>query len=998
MSLKSELQYIAKNTNDYTLDVFVKEDDLYYSIYPIHAYIRSQFDLKVSKFLTKNTYHQPAYIKERLLSQINLKVRNHLLQFILVHELAVIEKAGLLDNKNGKSKLHQYIIITSDPEWIDYLFEKYKSLENRLEVYICNIFKHLKNILERIENNLLDIYTFLKIYPEKIRDITMFLGDQHQDGQSVTLIDFQSKKLLYKPRSQFLEFELIAFLNFLNDEGAGINIQIPKIVNYDSYSWTEFVANNEVDSLEDIKKFYVSQGKALALFYFLGSVDLIHENIIANGFIPSYIDLECILSKPFPIDRSSKFYNFFTESVVATGILPVLGVSNDLERDFFQGALHARAKDKVRIKMWENQSTADIDFVSKEVYLSNVEDEKHLPMHLGVRYEINEEYLHELIKGFRECYRFFITNKKLIVNYLESFSLFSKSHFRIIPHPTAVYDKIARNLLVPEAFENTKQQRDIKKILINTFGFNTKAINQRIAISILDQMSTGDVPYFFAKNDSRDLYNYKNEIVVPNFFQKTSTYEARFIKRIQEANFNDLELQEEIITGSIRFYFHLSRGKFLRDDPNQYLQFNSNKRTNNKILDSISLIADYLVTRSREIQGELNWLVKTTNTKDEKYEFAHMTYDIYEGLGGISFFLLYAFRYTKQERYFSLARQILQNGKDIFLKQKNYLLRYLNTPELKAANLSPYYYPSSLVFLMDHFSVFDKNAFDYDFLEHYYDYLERVVPFNENCDVLCGLSGLLELLMTLREKTPGNRLDNIIDKVLIQIQASAVDLDDNKSAWLFLRDSSAESTYFGGYAHGTAGIAVSLARAAKVLGQESLMQLASKALNYDRSLFNSDLELWVDQREKGSIRDSISWCHGSPGIGMSRILLSQYFNDNSFIEELRIAAKNTVSSKTESSCLCHGKSSDIEILKAYNSILKDPVIERKISSDISTLTEKLLSNSFQMIYGDGTKMEMIGLFLGLSGIGYLLLRIHDWKNMPSILCLESSGLNCGVMH
>lgn len=998
MTLRKTLSNYACSTDDSRLNDFISEEDLYYSIYPLHSLIREKFNSKVLKFITPSRFENTVYITESLIAQINLQIRNNFLQYILVHELNVADVAGLLEEHQVSSKLLQFIKLTAEAEWVDYLFSKYKYLDERLQIYLDNVFKNTERLLNRTAQDFQLIADFLNNNGEKIKEVSLFLGDLHQNGQAVAKIRYESKNVLYKPRVQLLEMELNALLEFLNKIGADVNILIPEFINRDEYSWTRFIENEAVSGIDAIGKFYKNQGKAMALFHILGSVDLMHDNVIANGEIPAFIDLECVLSKPLPIDRSSLFLNFFETSVVATGILPILGIGDNLVRDYFSGALHSRATDKVDTRVWENQKSSEIKLVTKAVYRTNSEQEKHLPIFEDKKLEINDQYLLYVKAGFQSVYNFILRYKMAIINFIVEQGLFSKSVFRIIPHPTAVYEKLGKSLLTPEAFERLGNERELRRIMNNTFSFKTKSINRHLSNSIIQQLKNGDIPYFYAKSNSRHLYTCDHQIAVPNYFQQKTNCAQDIIKRIKKASSKNLGIQQEIVSGSINFFLHLKRDHFMITDSMQYLHLDVKKDTKSDLLNGAITVADYLIEKSIDINHEVNWLIKTTNTKDQQYEFSPMTYDLYEGLAGIAFFLLYAFKYTQKPEYMQTAERIFNNGKSIFIKQRRIYKKRLTDIEKKAVPLSPFYYPSSLVFLMEHFIAFDKSYLDNEFLEEYFNYLEEIVLENDNCDILGGLAGLLELLLTIKDIVSEERVHSLIKKVTEQILKNAAELGKDKVAWEYFSGNYEEKKFFGGYAHGTSGIALTLIRASKELQREDLLRKASAAINYDRSLFSEERRFWVDLRDDTHVWDSMSWCHGSSGIGMSRALMSDFIQDPFLREEISIAVENTLKTKTQSACLCHGKGSDLEILKICNTQLKDRRLETLINNGVNELTGRVLSDSFQMVYGDGSKMEMLGLFLGLSGIGYLFLRFYDWENMPSVLSLESSKLNYKAAH
>jgi lantibiotic modifying enzyme len=52
----------------------------------------------------------------------------------------------------------------------------------------------------------------------------------------------------------------------------------------------------------------------------------------------------------------------------------------------------------------------------------------------------------------------------------------------------------------------------------------------------------------------------------------------------------------------------------------------------------------------------------------------------------------------------------------------------------------------------------------------------------------------------------------------------------------------------------------------------------------------------------------------------------------------------------------------------------------------------------KIVCGDHGQTGLYGLYTGYCGIGYQLLRFHDWEKTPSILCLETSMCDNQVLH
>ena len=89
---------------------------------------------------------------------------------------------------------------------------------------------------------------------------------------------------------------------------------------------------------------------------------------------------------------------------------------------------------------------------------------------------------------------------------------------------------------------------------------------------------------------------------------------------------------------------------------------------------------------------------------------------------------------------------------------------------------------------------------------------------------------------------------------------------------------------------------------------------------------------------------------------------------------------------------------NLEILRAICSYQKDIKCANFINKYLLLLNEEFKNNKRFICGDDGKTQILLNLFLGYAGIGYGFLRQYDWKNMPSILALESSNLEFKYLH
>jgi lantibiotic biosynthesis protein len=195
-----------------------------------------------------------------------------------------------------------------------------------------------------------------------------------------------------------------------------------------------------------------------------------------------------------------------------------------------------------------------------------------------------------------------------------------------------------------------------------------------------------------------------------------------------------------------------------------------------------------------------------------------------------------------------------------------------------------------------------------------------------------------------------------------------------------------------GFSHGTAGVACALLELYHETKQAEYLRAAEDALRYERQFFNSDVGNWPDFREESQRANRKSppsyktfWCHGAPGIALSRLRAYQITGNEVYKEEAEIALNTTraaivasMESRQLDYSLCHGLPGNADVLISGYQVLgsartDDIHLARQVAAAITKFR------------GLGS-VESPSLMLGLAGVGYFFLRLCN-AGIPSILLL-----------
>ena len=251
----------------------------------------------------------------------------------------------------------------------------------------------------------------------------------------------------------------------------------------------------------------------------------------------------------------------------------------------------------------------------------------------------------------------------------------------------------------------------------------------------------------------------------------------------------------------------------------------------------------------------------------------------------------------------------------------------------------------------------------------------KIIPLLDDVkenDLLSGKAGIIVAMTMLYEVTDVKKYLNIAIHVAEKLMKTAVK-QEKGIAW-----PEEEQRALAGMAHGNSGIAVAFAWLYHFTGDEKYKQIITEAIQYEDTLYSAELNNWFDMRSE-SRKDTIGWCHGSPGILLSRLKIRQMtnlsekkiwtFSERKVYKDIvKQISDKIFQNKKMDMCLCHGQAGIMWILEDIDDNFKNlKIVDREIKGRLS---EKNILNP--------------GFMMGLSGIGYWMLRKED-SELPNLL-------------
>lgn len=211
-----------------------------------------------------------------------------------------------------------------------------------------------------------------------------------------------------------------------------------------------------------------------------------------------------------------------------------------------------------------------------------------------------------------------------------------------------------------------------------------------------------------------------------------------------------------------------------------------------------------------------------------------------------------------------------------------------------------------------------------------------------------------------------------------------------------------------GFSHGAAGVGYALLELFRATGEPKYRVGAERAFDYERHWFNAEAGNWPDFREEpkeGRRRNAplsfaTLWCHGAPGIALSRLRAFQILNDNTYkteaiaaLQTTRKAIRSWLHSGTENYSLCHGLAGNAEVLLYGVEVLGQELTgDRELVAEVASAGSEMYGRRGGKWPCGTSGGETPSLMLGLAGIAYFYLRLHA-PQIPSILILSDESVS-----
>ena len=901
-------------------------------MFPYYNYI---YDA-ITKIIDIYPFLQTDDIVEQLSYQVVSYAYNTYLKFVYPFEFNLAKENNFL---KGSTEEEQSLFfrdtLSSNDEWITYFFEKYPKLLSILESYSVNIMHHIDRLLSALK---VDIESSA-IKDLKITEIKLFEGDLHEGNCVSSVLFFNGTKLYYKPRGAANEKFIADTISVLDKMGLSIHLGIPAFIDRNSYSWHLQVKPCDMENCDSINEYYYNLGKIQAFLYLFGAQDIIPDNLMAFGNCPYIIDCESVVSKKFKHLDSTKISAYLQSSVLETGILPDWMFNDANER-------------------------AQISSVLFEFDAFNY----HLPKKEGKCYTITTETLQDFEKGFADACDFMRAHRLELSRYFNSYD-FNSICSRVLLHPTVIYSYLLTEMVTPPYLHGDKDIKELIEPIVRKESYGVLSVP--LIHSIANQIEKGNIPYYFMYLNKNSLYTLPNSIVVDEWISVAPKENSVIVEKLSTLSTKVQEEQLCMIDESVNFFIDVVGTTNINKV--RILPVGKDSLDRNVLWQAIERIEKEIRKRMIQIDNEIGFVCRTRNVYDGKFQVCLMNDSLYDGLLGVCLFYLTLFTYSHNIQHKEIAHGIFQQ----LCEHRDVVHIGVDKSEIAISPLSGI---MGLLYIMEVFpDLYNASVYQSIIKE-----VKELIPITTQFDYMSGIAGVI-LFTTqckLMKETDKLTILKTSGERLLQLAKNI----KGKTYWTYTDGNKIigkNDLNLGGFAHGSSSMATAIFLLYKQFGDIRYLEAFKHSLLHDRSFYSDKIQGWIDGRNPSYEEDSGSWCHGATGIALSRLILaSEGFSDKTMVKELKIAVNQIEKRIGYNLSVCHGSMGNLEILHLL-SMQNDTKTFRWVNS---IATE--ISKGQDIICGDDNRNSQVGLFMGFAGIGYQLLKFYDWKNIPSILCLE----------
>jgi type 2 lantibiotic biosynthesis protein LanM len=826
---------------------------------------------------------------------------------------------------------------------------------------------------------------------DRVAAIEAELSDPHNFGRSVQVIRFEDgARVVYKPKDLRLDVAWHALIERLNRAGPPVTLKAVRTIARDGYGWTEFIDHVGCADETGCARFFRRAGAWLALLHVFVATDMHQENMIATGEHPVPVDLETILqpaAEEHKIqDPEGEAFNaaidIIASSVMTVGLLPAYGRAVD-NSVFAMGGMTADWGARSVIKWNDVNSDAMRPARAQEPGATNT----NLP-HVGGRHAKFADHLDGFVAGFTD-YAAFLRRQTQNGNADFLLAGFAGVPVRKIVRPTRFYYMLLQRLKDHRSMDDGAVWSAQADFVARLAEWDNQSDPlwplhraERTALLSLN------VPHFLVASDGDEIADATGVSV----HTAATPGLARARARLAALDDREIAWQVEIIrenTNSIVPAQPEPPGRQAARDGGIAATTVPASEAFRAEADRIAAeLSRYAIRRGPGAAWiGLDWLGDS-----EVFQLVCLGPDLYNGSTGIALFLAAHVAATGDQASGELARAgIAQLRKNLKSRNAPRLARTLGIGAATGLGSIVYAFAAMAKLLASRDLLADALAVTELFTD-------ALIDADKQLDVMGGSAGaVLALLRVYRDSRSADVLGRAVkcgEHLLAQRRVGT----DGRRIWVGQGlGANALAHGLNGMSHGAAGFAYALSSLAAAAGREDFAAAAAECLAFEDANYDAERHNWPDWRGAGAPTWPCQWCHGAPGIGLARLGMERFgAGQDHNADRLAIDIRNAAAGVAQAAAggldtLCCGTLGRIEFFcEAASTLERGDLRELAAQRLVAVLMQAAAAGDYR--WNSGKRQFNLGLFRGLSGVGYTLLRQarspDDTISLPNVLIWE----------
>lgn len=807
--------------------------------------------------------------------------------------------------------------------------------------------------------------------------------DTHGDGRAVMRVAFESGvTVAYKPRSVTAGETFYRVLDRLDDHLPLPDFETPTYLARDGYGWMEWVEREDCADGEAVERYYRRAGALICVTYFLEFRDCQIENLIAAGEHPTLVDAETVLHPYVGSHRRPMRTGVGAlrdDSVLLTLLLPH-GVQNINADPEFQ-ALKATSGLAVSGDEVERDGfsiprvvAAGTDVMSVVEESPTVDRSENVPTVDGTDHPPGE-YLDDVVDGFETAYETVmeLRDDGRLADEVGFPDAFESVENRVVYRPTLQYGTTIKSLVSRSCLADGARFGVEMEELAVPFCDGRIADPKPWPLYDAEReaLKRLDPPRFTCRTDGTAIRMHGS----PTGVEADESGIGRVRRRIESASRSDMREQIEFI-----------RGSFAAEpcpDPSldEFPSFGYEPVDGDRLQREAMELFDRVEAAAFETDdGTYHWASlepQTCSPEDRKPFSLQPAYgSLYVGRCGIALFGAGLYGVTGDDRYREFALNAVGPVRDA-VRSEGDLLALETLGGTSGVGAVAYGLGATADLLDDSELLADATKVA--------DYVTpELVEADDTYDVIAGSAGAILGLLALYDRRESPALLSAAVECGDHLLDSRVESEGGVRVWKTV----VEDSPLAGFAHGVGGIAYALIRLSDATGRTEYRDAALEALEFESRAFSESEGNWPNYTDfEQMTRFPDQWCHGRSGVGLARLGMAEYVTHDRVTRGIDRAVESyRAGDLHDRDHLCCGNAGRAEfLLEAERRLGRRSGEARELLGGV--LARKQETGTYRV---QGKTREVVDptFFIGVSGLGYTMLRANDPETLPCVLLWE----------